>query len=208
LKETFEKLADEIEQKIFAPIPRLVPIGVGAMAALFAVIWFGPFMRSDNPYFHLTGIEADRVNLPTRGITSEDIGKSLTAYSAGEYDKSINLLESALTTETNDELKATGHYLLGLSYLHEAKTDILGRFQKVDQTIVEKAINNLQIAKDAGTNKATREECEWYIAKAYLLQGKAEEAKQVLQQLLDSQGRRYFDARALIEKINGIIQTE
>jgi len=202
ITEAVTNTVERLKKKTFVPIPRFYPVAVGAMAALFAVIWFGPFYRSNNPYWQLTNLQEQSVASVTRSSLPQGLNAGLTAFQRGDYENTIEIFETFISNFPTHPSLFYVDYILGVSYLIEAKTDLWGRFQTVDRIQVEKAIQNLQNAHNASTNLGVREDCDWYLAKAYLLLEKGEKAQEKLNQIISLRGRRFQEAQKMVKELN------
>ena len=194
------------KSKIFVPIPKFYPIAAGAMAVILLMILVGPFFRgSGNPYLELASLEQEEISLVTRSSISLPLNEEFSAFHERDYKKAIQNLERFITNNSTDPSIFYAHYLLGISYLIEAKSGLLGRFQKYDTELVDKGIENLQMAETLIVNIGIKEECYWYIGKAYLMKSGGENAKAVFEKVLNMRGRRYQEAKQTIKEIDNIL---
>ena len=81
------------------------------------------------------------------------------------------------------------HFYLGLSYLYEDVPDN------------EKAINHLAKSKELNPTSQLAPQANWFMALAYLKQGKIKEAKALLQLVIDANIWKKVEATALLNKI-------
>ncbi len=193
-----------VEQIILAPLPRLVPATVGVMAVFFVIFWFGPFLRSGNPYFDLVRLEHGEISFQTRGNSKLTLGDALAAFRAGNVEKAVSGLQSFIANSQDAATIPFARLVLGIAYLEDAKTNVLGRFERVNMERVEAAIETLQRAGSSSDNLRIREESYWYLANAYLLKQEPENALVSLDRLLTLKGRRSEDATSLIEGIGAL----
>lgn len=202
LKEIAVSRLTSLTRLVTAPVPRLVPVTVGAMAALFAILWLGPFYRSDNPYWDLTNLPQEQTSFVTRSHVPARLQEGLAAFTRGDYASAISALEQF---ETDDPARTDlfyVDYILGVSYLMEARTDIWGRFQSIDESSVEKAIQNLQNAKRASNNLRIEEDCDWYLAKAFLLLRDNAKARASLERIISLRGKRFVEAKRMLNQLD------
>lgn len=203
-----KSIIDSIKNKILVPIPKYYPIAIGVAVVLFFMIWVGPlFHESDNPYFDLTTLEQDRISFLTRGNIPQPLSEGLTAFHEGNYQKAIQELEKVISTNSKDPTLYYAHYVLGISYLIEAKSDLFGWVQKFDSNLVDKGIQSLQIARSLNNTLRINEDCSWYIAKAYLMKNEGEKAKEVFERVLNMHGRRFREAKQIIKEIDTILKS-
>lgn len=202
----FVQVAKEfIKTWVFAPVPKFYPVAVGAVVVISLMIWVGPFFRgSDNPYSSLVSLEQEKILSLTRGSTSETLNKGLISYQEGNYQKAIQELEKAISENSTDPSLFYAHRLLGVTYLIEAKNGFWGRFKNFEINEVDKGIQHLQIAQSLSDSRGLDEDCNWYIAKAYLMKEDVKKAKGILQEIIKLRGRRYQDAKELIKEIENI----
>lgn len=204
--DSLKAAADSIKSKIFAPIPKYYPIAAGALAVLLITIWVGPFFRgSKNPYLELASLQQEKISSLTRGGAPQSLSEGLSAFHAGDYQQAIENLELSVSENSEDAALFYGHYALGISYLLEARSDLFGRFQKVDADLVEKGIRNLQIARRLTDNSGIDEDCQWYIAKAHLMLRDGEKAKNLFGKIVGLRGRRYREAQQMVKDLNKIL---
>jgi len=195
-----------VKSKIFVPIPKFYPISVGAMAIILLMILVGPFFRgSGNPYLELASLDREKISLVTRSTGLLPLSDGFSAFHERDFKKAIQNLERFITNNSTDPSIFYAHYLLGISYLLQAKSGLLGRFQKYDTKLVDQGIQNLQMAETLIVNIGIKEECYWYIGKAHLMKSDGENAKQVFEKVLNMQGRRYKEAKQTIREIDNIL---
>ena len=194
------------KSRIFVPIPKFYPIAAGAMAVILLIILVGPFFRgSGKPYLELASLDQEKISLLTRSSMSLSLSAGFSAFRERDYKKAIQNLELFIKNNSTDPSIFYVHYLLGISYLLEAKSDLFGYFEKVDTKLVDKGIQNLQRAETLTTNIGIKEACYWYLGKAYLMKSDGEKAKEVFEKVLNMQGRRYQEAKQTIREIDASI---
>jgi tetratricopeptide (TPR) repeat protein len=197
-------ITDLVKRQLFAPMPRLVPITIG-VTALVVFVWAGPFFRDDDPYHQLASLRQQEILSLTRGSLPELLADGLSAFHEGNYERSIQDLERFISNNSTDPSLYHAHYVLGISYLFEAKSDFLGRFQKYDISMVDRVIQNLELARNLSDNSGVREDCLWHMAKAYLMKRDGERARAIYENILSFQGRRFKEARQEIEEIDDLL---
>jgi len=193
-----------LKESLSAPIPRFFPVVLGAVAMLFAVVWWGPFYRSDNPYWDFAAVSQDRVASLTRGSLSPELQVGVAAFVRGDYSSAIARLEAFAANNPEHPSVAYAYYLAGVASLQQARTDVLGRFRDVDTELVDQAIGNLHNAELASTNLGIKENCHWYLAKAFLLLEDVAQAQEQLQKIISGRGRRYGEAQQLMHALDSV----
>jgi tetratricopeptide (TPR) repeat protein len=197
-----------IKNKIFVPMPNFHLVAAGAVAVIALIIWVGPFFRgSDNPYHHLASLEHEKVSFLTRSGISKPIDMGVVAFYEGDYQKAIGDLEPFLSKNPSDSSLLYIHYILGISYLFEAKSELLGRFERIDTKMVDKGIQHLRITLKLTNNFGIQEACKWYIGKAYLMKGEGKKAREIFETVMSMKGRRYRDAKAIIKDLDIILSS-
>ena len=201
MRETGEAIAD----KFASPMPKYYPVAIGAVAALLIAVWVGPFLSdSGNPYLSLASLEGEKLSFTTRGAGSGDLNSGLNAFHAGDYASAITELNAVLQNTTNAQDLFYAHFLLGISYLKEAKHDVLGFFERVDSKRVAEAIQHLGVAQSFTENPGQQEECQWFTAKACLALGQKEQSARLLREIIQLRGRRYRDAQKTLTELEAI----
>ena len=200
-----KSVLESIKDAISVPIPRFYPVAIGAMAVVFLIIWVGPLFRgSDNPYFELAALKRDQISLVTRSGGAAQFTDGLNAFQEGNYQSAIEHFQQFVDERPGDPLLYYAHYILGLAYLLDAKSDFWGRFQKFDPAKAEQGVEHLRTAQSLTDNLGIREDCLWYIAKAYLMRGDTESAKSSLEEVVNLRGRRFRDAEEMIKKLDSL----
>ena len=184
------------------PMPKLYPVALGAVAALFIMIWVGPFFRgSENPYLKLVPVDKESASFLTRSRLSQTLAEGLAAFSEGEMERAIQRLQGFISTSADDPTLFYAHYVLGIAYLNQAKSDFLGRFQQVNSKLVDAGIENLELAKSLSQNPNITEGCNWHIGVAYLMKGDGSGAKTMFEQVVELRGRRFKEAKEMLSEI-------
>jgi len=190
-------------------MPKLYPVTLGAVAALFIMIWVGPFFRgSENPYLKLVSVDKESASFLTRSRLSQTLAEGLAAFSEGEMERAIQRLQGFISTSADDPTLFYAHYVLGIAYLNQAKSDFLGRFQRVNSELVEAGIENLELAKSLSQNPNITEGCNWQIGMAYLMKGDGTGAKTVFEQVVELRGRRFKEAKEMLAEIERSLQSQ
>ena len=181
-------------------------IRIGAAAAILLLLWFSPFFRgNENPYSPLATIDQPAISLVTRSNQPETTATGFNAFEKGSYQQAIPELEAYLQTNRGASNIFSPSFALGVSYLATAKSEVLGRFKKVNQVALDKAIDYLQSATGSTDNIGYLEACYWYLGKAYLLKQDSDQAKAFFEEVVKINGNRHKEAKDLIIKIEEIL---
>jgi TolA-binding protein len=130
--------------------------------------------------------------------------KGLSAFQEGNYQQAIREMEMFLSESPDSTSQFYAHYLLGISCLSAAESDLGGRFQKIDRNLLSKGMEHLQSAGSLTAYPGYKEECYWYLGKAYLLKGDGAAAKELFEKMIHLKGRRFREAREIIEELDKI----
>ncbi len=114
---------------------------------------------------------------------------AISAYKDGQFSVAVAAIESSM--DKGSEKLDEKHFYLGLSYLYE------------DVPNYEKAINHLATSKELNSSSLFAPKANWFMALAYLKQGKIKEAKTLLQLVINENvaGWKKAEATALLNKI-------
>lgn len=209
LKQLYYSVIQWIKNLVYIPMPKLYPVALGAVAALFIMIWFGPFFRSsENPYFKLVSIDKESASFLTRSSLSQNLTEGLAAFNQGDMERAIQSLQGFIRTNVDDPLLFYAHYMLGIAYLNQAKSDFLGRFKQVEAESVETGIENLELAKSLTQNSNITEGCNWYIGMAFLMKGDGTGAKTMFERVVEFRGRRFKEAKEMLSEIERFLQSQ
>ena len=208
LQQLYYSAIQGIRDLIYIPMPKF-SVALGAIAALFIMIWVGPFFRgSENPYLKLVSIDKENASFVTRSSLSQTLAEGLAAFNQGDMERAIQRLESFVRNNPNHPPRFYAHYMLGIAYLNQAKGDFLGRFQQVKAESVEAGIGNLELAKSLSQNPSVTEGCKWYMGMAFLMKRDKNKAKATFESIVDLRGRRYREAKEMVEEIDRLIQSQ
>ncbi len=112
---------------------------------------------------------------------------AISAYRDGQFSVAVAAIESSM--ERNSEKLDEKHFYLGLSYLYE------------DVPNYDKAISHLAKSKELNSSALFAPKANWFMALAYLKQGKIKEAMALLQLVIDADSWKKAEATALLNKI-------
>jgi tetratricopeptide (TPR) repeat protein len=114
---------------------------------------------------------------------------AVSAYRNGQFSVAVAAIESSM--DIGSEKLDEKYFYLGLSYLYE------------DVPNYEKAINHLAKSKELNSSSLYAPKAHWFMALAYLKQGKVKEAKTMLQLVINENTTNWkkAEATALLNKI-------
>lgn len=122
-------------------------------------------------------------------VTDTNWENAITAYEEGQFSIAVAAIERSI--EKNSEILDQKYLYLGLSYLYE------------DVPNYDKAISHLAKSKELNSSSLFAPKANWFMALAYLKQGKIKEAKVLLQLVIDENSTNWkkAEATALLNKI-------
>lgn len=123
------------------------------------------------------------------GNVNVNWNNAISAYRDGQFSVAVAAIESSISK--NSEKLDEKYLYLGLSYLYE------------DVPNYDKAISHLAKSKELNSSSLFAPKANWFMALAYLKQGKIKEAKALLQLLIDENSTNWkkAEATALLNKI-------
>ncbi len=96
------------------------------------------------------------------------------------------------------------HYLSGLAWVYEARTEVFGRVLAYSESRLERAITHLETVTESSKNGRVLEDAYWLLGKAHLMKKDADRAIEALTEVEHIEGRRAAEARQLIHDIGDI----
>ena len=180
-------------------IPPSYPAGVGLGVLLgIVVLWMGPWLR--DPYHQLTIVEAMETSFLTRDAGSA-LADGISLMNEGRYSEAIPLLEPFSDGESDDRLRNYAHYLSGLAWVYEARTEVFGRVLAYSESRLDRAIEHLETVTESSQNGRVLEDAYWLLGKAHLMKQDQDRALEAFTKVEQLKGRRAVEARQLIEAI-------
>lgn len=163
------------------PAPRLAYAG---LAVVFCVgFTYGYAFLSRPNYYHLAQIYyQDTGAIRGESFKSEKLQKGLQAFAHGKFGDAITWLNQFLE---NAPEHYQANFSLGLAYLFESKKALLGLPYSFDAKNVGEGIRYLTRALALSSeNPFYREDCLWYLGKAYLMKDDIGGAEQQFERIL------------------------
>ena len=181
---------------------RLAYFGMALAFCLAAIYAYAFLNRPD--YFGLAQIKAEKIGeVRGEGIESETLRKGMQLFAQGKYKSAAELLSVYLAAHP-DHLQA--NYIMGLTYLLDAKVKLLGVAYHFDSQKVQQGIKYLKNALSlAADNAFYQEDCLWFLGKAYLMLGDMEKARRNFEQIINLSRPNLFrkdEARKMVQKID------
>ena len=121
-----------------------------------------------------------------------------------KWDEAVKYLNEDILNHESEGSIFYSHYVLGLTYLKAAGSDIFGLFKSFDKEKVHLAINSLNksIEKNkSGNFENVNLDAHYYLGTAYLLLDDITRAENHLQIVVKERGRFYKDAQQLLGSI-------
>ena len=182
-KRYFDLIKEKWQEFIhtFHPGKALAYAGSVAIILIMSIYSFAFFSRSDN--FYLAEIEPEKQSTLRTGVDSASIlTQGMRLFNQKNYAQAVKQFQIFLNE--NPEYYPANYYA-GLSLLLSAKKGLPGLSYTYDQTKVSAGIVYLnQALQNSENNKFYREDCYWYLGKAFLMKGKASEARKFFQKII------------------------
>lgn len=183
-------------------IPRFAPIAAGVITLfVLSILSFRSLTRTQNPYHQFASLNRSEFSFLTRGSVSASLNESFSDFHDGKYQKTIQGLEKFISQTPDSPLLFYVHYVLGIAYLMESHRDLLWVPRPFETKLVDRGIQNLKLALKLTAVPGQKEDCYWYIGKAYLMQGQKKRAMELFATIVTLRGRRFNDARKILENI-------
>ncbi len=182
--------------------PPSYPAGVAlGVLLVIVVMWTSPWLR--DPYHQLTFVEATETSFLTRDAGSA-LADGISLMNEGRYSEAITLLEPFSDGESDDRLRNYAHYISGLAWVYEARTEVFGRVLVYSESRLDRAIEHLETVTESSQNGRVLEDAYWLLGKAHLMKQDADRALEAFTEVEQLEGRRAVEARQLIQAIEEI----
>jgi tetratricopeptide (TPR) repeat protein len=203
VKDALERAASRAKNVLIYPPSYPAGVALGALVVA-GILWMGPWLR--DPYHELTYVEANEISFLTRDASngSSALADGISLMNQGRYSEAITLLEQVTRDESDDRLENYAHYLSGLAWIYEAKTEVLGRVLAYNEMRLDRAIEHLETVAESSSSGRVREDSYWLLGKAHLMKQDPTSAVKAFTEVEHIDGRRSGEARKLIDAIEEI----
>lgn len=175
---------------------------VFAAAAILALgVFMGLLMRGksllwgdDARYAVLSEVE---FGVGIRTEADDNLSVAINLFHAGEYDRSIRVLERLNKGEQLHPFPDFVNYSLGVVHLVAAEGSVSGPIKVFDREHVRQGLWSLNRAAIMTANPRLAEEAYWLMAKGHLMVGERAEGIRFLQKVVELGGQRGGEARRL-----------
>ena len=155
-------------------------------------------------YYSLTEIQRLDFESRVRGPGLQDFDMAYEAFSKGQYDETIRLLERFIRAFPESDLVDYAHYSVGVTYLVSSRKSFITFFPSFEDGSVIRGLEHLELAIQKSSNPRTIEDSHWIRAKGYLMLEKPERALVELLIVQSLNGLRKAQASRLTLEINEI----
>lgn len=180
--------------------PSYPAAGVALGVLLVALMWMGPWLRG--PYDGLAVVDVTETKFQIRG--SSALTKGITLMNEGRYSEAITLLEQFSDEASDDRLVNYSHYLSGLAWVYEAKSEVFGRVLAYSDARLDRAIDHLQTVTASSEGGGVQENAYWLLGKAHLMKKDPSQALVAFAEVVQMNGRHAAEARQLIQAIESL----
>ena len=154
--------------RTFLTPPRVLAVA-GSLVLVFFLGLYSVAYLSRPAYFNLAEIYQEKPVVLRSQAASSPLTKGLLFFGQKNYGESIAKLMPYLDAHPDNYSAA---YYLGLSYLLDARKGLPGMAYGFKKSEVKQGIDYLQKALAlSGKNNFYREDCHWYLGKAFLMLG-------------------------------------
>lgn len=137
----------------------------------------------------------------SRGRISESFQQSLNYINNNDYKTAAEFLLKDIAENSQSKTVFYSHYILGLIYLRNSESNILGIVKTYDDDYLKKGITQLQQAVEKNSNvqfKNIKLNSYFFIANAYIALDDIEKAKTYLKLVQSEKGSYMKDAEILL----------
>lgn len=175
-------------------------------AAVVYIILFFAFNIFTPGYKKNIILRENSDNSYTRGRISETFQKSLIYINNDDLQKAIELLNKDISENPDGSTIFYSHYILGMVYLKNSKSNFLGLFKSYNEVELQKGIHELELAIDKNSNtqfKNINLNAYFFIGNAYLALDNIEEAKSYFELVKNEKGAYMKNAENILESFLG-----
>lgn len=185
------------------PFPRYSFAGAFGLVLIYFTL-FGISEFTTPGYKSLGAISNFDQISTTRGRTSPEFQKGLSAIELRNYTSAITSLNEDIAKTKNDNTLFYTHYILGLVYLNKSESTILGLFPSYNKADIDDAIKNFD--EVLSTNKTGLFEninynSYYFLGRAYLLKDDFKNAEKYLKMVVRNKGNYFEEASTLLSSI-------
>jgi tetratricopeptide (TPR) repeat protein len=155
-------------------------------------------------YYALASVNKESDFYATRGRVTDDFIKSLNALDEGNIPEAINFLKSDIKNNPADKTIFYSYYILGLTYLDNAKHSFIGLFPQYNDYYAKQALLNFQTAiqkNDTGNYRNITLDAYFYCAKANLMLGNLDDTKNELMSVIKEKGSKMDEAKRMLKEL-------
>lgn len=178
-------------------------IGITSFAIIIlALVAISNFTASK--YYQLAAITDESDMMISRGRTSDNFELSIKALEEKNYESAVEFLKSDIEQNKNDETIFYSHYILGLTYLETAETNILGLFPSFNKSRAQYALDNFKKTvelNNSGKFNNVNLDAYFYSAKAALMLEDIQSAKEFLEKVITEKGSKLNEASEIIKAL-------
>jgi hypothetical protein len=209
MEESFSDVRNEVSSTESKKKARIFTLPVFKYAAA-AVLVIGLFYSGVSLYpelvtpkrYTLGDISSLQITSITRGLENPQLQEAQFEIQNKNFDKAISLLESYTRSDKQDVFYVD--YLLGLTYLHAAKQQVAFVIPHYREDYLIKAKERLLTSIRLNTNPQLANislDAAFYAAKAAILLGQPDEARQLLTRVISEKGSMMDEAKNLIGRL-------
>lgn len=179
-----------------------VPVYSASALALIYVILFTAFNIFSPDYKKNILLYDNSDNSYSRGRVSESFQQSLIYINNNDYKTAAELLNKDIAENHESKTIFYSHYILGLIYLQNSESNILGLMKIYNDDELKKGIEQLEAAVKANRGsqfKNINMNAYFFIANAYLALDNVEEAKSYLELVRSGKGGYMKNAEELLD---------
>lgn len=191
---------DWLRKILPAPAPAVAYVGLLIIFSIAGVYGLASLNRP--PTFELAHVTVASTAL-TRGVETDDTFLTAVEHLNNKNYRAASQAFTDFLRQKPDDFQ--GHFYLGLTKLMQAEEKILWVRSGFEPRLVEEGIGYLKTAYQlTGDNPFFREDCLWYLGKAYLMLGNKEAAIEQFETIIglpDENILRKEKAREMVEAI-------
>jgi tetratricopeptide (TPR) repeat protein len=141
----------------------------------------------------------------TRGRITYDFQKSLMALEIKDYENAVKFLNEDIMNNRGEETIFYSYYLLGVTYLESANTEILGLFPSYDKIKVHNGVTALNKALELNNTGRFRNinfDIYFFLGKAELMLNNKKSASEYFYKVLKEKGSHINEAKNILSAID------